>query len=1135
MTIFMASLNFCSGGYITHGEDAADPVGMRPSDTIFNSLLFTGVTEHERRFLSNLRSDWLDDVMIEDNSPGTCEWVLYSQIFQAWLSGSQRVLWIQGNAGAGKTVLAKFLYRQLCDVFAGNVPSSGAHTLQWASSASQLYSRPRQVLAYFLDVNSPSRNSGLSVLHSLLYQILSTKQELFRYVHGKPIFSQPQRGNFGQYAEVLRAILRDPSLKGTIIVLDALDECVPTSQLEIIDTLLNLADQSSIQLLVTSRPNRDARPSLLLDLSQSVEHVEVDIKGYVQTAVRQLTLVRDFSSDLRDEITQKLLAHSSKSFLWVQLVLQSISKARTARMVRDRLECLPQTLRQAYSDSLDGPTGFIGINMRRTLYFVMIVEAPLQVKDLSALLALSQCWDFKRQTNSADMGMTLKLKDITENQTMNFERDFKKHFQPLLSLNESSVSLVHYSLREFLELPSEIDRFHRTFDLQPFEIQNTGDVCKVHGTMAALCLQYMLAAFQGHDDPLEFLDFACFQWTEHARKAGGIRSFQLDDLVTLLFSEERDYASCWLSRVSHAQVTRVSLLPYKADIAFIFAAFDLGSHFGKILGVSVESFESTDDGQRTPLHFAAANNSFSSVQWMESVLFAAGKSLGNLAARKDSKGESPISLAARNGHEEIMKLLLESLKSKYEFDSRLFKTIADSGNIDMFETLYDYTNVQTSDQGMSLLTDAAGLNSVHLIERISSDHGRPETIQNVLAALRDSNGVPLLHVALRRQAFQVLTYLLDRGYPPTVTDRDGNTALHIAAQEGNIRVARVLIEIGVSVNSVNEGGETALHIASRIGLPSIVLLLCDHGANVNLAGSFGCLPAHLAAETGQEEIINMLLRCDPNINATDDTGRSALHVAAGAGQESTLAALLKSGADVGVQDDEGRTPVHYAVQSGNLSILYMLCEAGADLSATEYSNKAPLHFAAKHGSEILVRELIRLGTDPNPRDSEGRTPLHYSCLSKRSTVAVVRTLLDAGAFVSAIDLGNISPIHLAAEQGFDTLIRALISKGADVDCGDSNGMTPLHYGCRSNQPTFSAVKLLMDDGADVDRVDHHGLSPLHHACLSAATNEDVVRILLEKGADVNRQTYDRTLPLHYALKEGNPKIIRLLREFGALI
>ena len=1102
-------LTLLTGEYITHAEDGADPVGMQPFDTIFNLLLFTGIIERERRFLSNLRSDWLDDAMIEDNSPGTCEWILSSQVFQAWLSGSEKVLWIQGNAGAGKTVLAKFLYRQLRDVVAGGAVNSGAHVPEWVSSASGFPSRSRKILAYFLDVNSPLRNSGLSVLHSLLYQILSTEPELFRYIHSKPIFSRPQRGDFGQYAKVLSAILRDPSLKGTIIVLDALDECGDASQLKIIDMLMNLAVQSSIQLLVTSRPDQSPNPNFLLDLSGSVEHVELDIKRYVKTAIRRLAEERGFSEDLRDTITQRILARSPEGFLWVQLVLQGISKERTARMVRLRLEQLPQDLRKAYANSLNGTTDFSDVSVRRTLYFVMIAEAPLQVKDLSALLALSQAWEVKRPPKFAHIRTTLDLKDIIENQTMNFERDFKKNFQPLLNSNESSVSLVHYSLQEFLKMPSELEKFHATFGMQPLEDGYLSDLRAVHGTMAVLCLQYILAAFLGQDDPLDFLDFACSNWMEHARKAEDLRSFHLDILVTSLFSQEQDYASRWLSRVGTTEAARFALLPLKAEIAFVFAAFDLGSHFGKMLGISVKSLESTDQKQRTPLHLAAANNSLSSVRWIQSVLSAAGKNLGDLAMRKDSDGESPISLAAQNGHGETMKLLLASMMSKHEFDPRLFKNIADYGNVEMFKTLYNYTNIKTPDQGMSLLTYAARLNNVDLMEKISSDHGGPDTTYAAVAAfLSDSSCDPLLHIALRSQASRVLEYLLHKGYPSAVTDRDGNTALHIAAQEANEGVVEKLINAGVSVNSINNGGETPLHIASRIGLRGMVHLLCNHGANVNLRGTSGCLPAHLAAETGQEALVNTLLQYGTNINATDDTGRSALHVAAGAGQEPTLGALLMSGADVNALDDEERTPVHDAVQSGNLSILYMLCEAGADLSASDSSKRSPLHLAAKNGSEILVRELIRLGTDPNPQDSEGRTPLHYSCRSERSTIAVVRILLEAGAYASALDYEKICPIHLAAEHGFDTLVRALAYHGADLNRKDSNGMTPLHYSCRSSRPTFSAAKLLIESGAQINTLDHHGLSPLHYAMKKE--NFAIIKLLHNSGA---------TMP-----KDGNNKL-----------
>ena len=420
-------------------------------------------------------------------------------------------------------------------------------------------------------------------------------------------------------------------------------------------------------------------------------------------------------------------------------------------------------------------------------------------------------------------------------------------------------------------------------------------------------------------------------------------------------------------------------------------------------------------------------------------------------------GESPISLAAQNGHEELMELFLLSLKTRHIFDSRLFKTIADSGSVRMFETLYNNTSIKTPDQGMALLIDAAALDSVELMKRILSDHGGPKSDQ---ARLADS-GFPLLHVALRRKASQVVEYLLDSEYPLEIVDENENTALHLAAQEGNEVLVERFIGARVSTNCINKEGETPLHIASKIGWPAVVRALCRGGADVNFAGSSGCVPAHLAAGTGQEEIINIMFEFGSNINLRDRAGRSALHIAAGAGQAPTVYALLMHGADVKAFDKEGRCTVHYAVESGNLNILYMLCEAGADLSAIDYSLKTPLHLAAKDFSAVLVRELLALQTDPNVRDLDGRTPLHYGCLSERSTVAVIRTLLENGAEV-ACDARGKSPVHLAAEQGLDAIVRELALFGADVNCKDLNGKTPLDYASNSE-----VIKVLRHFGAAI--------------------------------------------------------------------
>ncbi len=89
-------------------EDGPDLVGKQYYDTCRRPTFVISYIEYERRFLSNLRSDWLDEVMIGDNSPGTCEWVLDSQPFKTWLSRIEPTLRILGDPGMGKTVLANF-------------------------------------------------------------------------------------------------------------------------------------------------------------------------------------------------------------------------------------------------------------------------------------------------------------------------------------------------------------------------------------------------------------------------------------------------------------------------------------------------------------------------------------------------------------------------------------------------------------------------------------------------------------------------------------------------------------------------------------------------------------------------------------------------------------------------------------------------------------------------------------------------------------------------------------------------------------------------------------------------------------------------------------------------------------------
>ena len=548
--------------------------------------------EMERRFLADLKPDWLDDMWIEDHSVGPCEWILDLQEFSSWLrpSGSESMFWIRGAPGVGKTALAKFVYRQLREIVLGDASPPITKKFQWASAIRKNQSGSFQVLACFFDNGNPVRNSGLSVVQSLLYQVLSADHKLSRYVRGKQLFRRQQRGDFSQYMELLSVVLQNTSLSETVIVLDALDQCEESSRSLLIESMKAIASQSKVKVLFTSRsiPAVNIEPTIKIDMDYTNEHVERDINRYVMTAVKDLARKRKLPVQLEIDITSKLMKFTPKSFLWVQLALRSVADSLTLRILRNKLDRLTPSLADLYSEALDRSYGLAAVNLRRTLYFVMIAEEPLQVQELSALLAISQTWDSRDRSSQGSDLNTIRMdiakksgvEEILKNKPINFEEDFMPYFRPLVNMNERSISLIHFPLRDFLQQRSPIADFQATFELVWADHSAQNDAMpEVHSIMAILCLQYMFAAFRDRSDPLEFALYAAIHWTEHARKAGECQNEVLKALVTMLF-ETTEFVLEWLHVLRSSEYARDLVLPSTSDIALILAAFDLGSVYG---------------------------------------------------------------------------------------------------------------------------------------------------------------------------------------------------------------------------------------------------------------------------------------------------------------------------------------------------------------------------------------------------------------------------------------------------------------------------------------------------------------------------------------------------------------------------
>ena len=80
---------------------------------------------------------------------------------------------------------------------------------------------------------------------------------------------------------------------------------------------------------------------------------------------------------------------------------------------------------------------------------------------------------------------------------------------------------------------------------------------------------------------------------------------------------------------------------------------------------------------------------------------------------------------------------------------------------------------------------------------------------------------------------------LERGMPPSATDRNGNTPLHVACQHGLRRIVKSLLRVGADINAANREGNTPLHMCYAYHYEELGDYLKSKGANDRKLNSFG--------------------------------------------------------------------------------------------------------------------------------------------------------------------------------------------------------------------------------------------------------------------------------------------------------
>ncbi|MGH1338782.1 MAG: ankyrin repeat domain-containing protein [Aureispira sp.] len=151
--------------------------------------------------------------------------------------------------------------------------------------------------------------------------------------------------------------------------------------------------------------------------------------------------------------------------------------------------------------------------------------------------------------------------------------------------------------------------------------------------------------------------------------------------------------------------------------------------------------------------------------------------------------------------------------------------------------------------------------------------------------------------------------------------------------------------------------------------------------------------------------------------------------------------------------------------------------------------------AAEQGKVEQVKEALQEGASP---DAMGPNSGALHCAAAGGHIAVVETLLAAGANPNIADQQSFYPLHLAASKCADKICVLLLKFNADITVQTHQGGTALHVAAATGCPDVVAV--LLQNGANLEAKDSYGATPL---LVAAAEGENqIIQALLKAGASV---------------------------------
>jgi hypothetical protein len=415
-------------------------------------------------------------------------WILDNRQFKQWQDNqSRRLLWIRGDPGKGKTML-------LCGIIDELTRSIGDNA---------------NISFFFCQATDVRINNATAVLRGLIYSLVEKQPSLLSYVRsrydqaGKVLFEDINAWN--ALSKVFTDILKDPTLRSTYVIIDALDEC--TTDLPF---LLDLIVQEStayaqVKWIVSSRnwPDIEERLNTATQIAPiSLELNEVSVSEAVgkliQHKVHYLAKVKKYSDETRDTICRHLWSNSQGTFLWVALVCQDLDRT-SRRHALKKLEAFPPGLNALYNRMIDQVRKSEDAELRKRILAVMlIVYRPIAFGELTSFIEIPDDLSDDYEALSEIIGICGSF----------------------LTLREDTITFVHQSAKEFLLREARYEIFPGGIEAGHYAIFSRS-LRVMFTALRRDVFQIKLPGFQAKNftkpcqNPLAVAQYACVYWVDH--------------------------------------------------------------------------------------------------------------------------------------------------------------------------------------------------------------------------------------------------------------------------------------------------------------------------------------------------------------------------------------------------------------------------------------------------------------------------------------------------------------------------------------------------------------------------------------------------------------------------------------------